>query len=61
MPNSWIRQLHQASTLADNDMMNELIKSIPESNTVLIHSLISLVDNFCYNQIMNSAQQAFNK
>ncbi|WP_434688302.1 cache domain-containing protein [Pseudanabaena minima] len=61
MPESWIRQLHYAATLADNDLINELIKSIPESNTVLIHSLISLVDNFCYNQIMNSSQQAFNK
>ncbi|OYQ64647.1 hypothetical protein B9G53_10765 [Pseudanabaena sp. SR411] len=61
MPDSWINQLHHAATLADNDLISELIKSIPESNTVLIHSLISLVDNFCYNQIMNSAQQASNK
>ncbi|MEA5477391.1 cache domain-containing protein [Pseudanabaena galeata UHCC 0370] len=61
MPDSWIRQLHQAATLADNDLISELLKSIPESNTVLIHSLISLVDNFCYNQIMDSSLQAFNK
>jgi CheY-like chemotaxis protein len=61
MPDSWNIQLHQAAMLADNDLITELIKLIPENNTILIHSLISLVDNFCYNQIMNSAQQAFKK
>jgi PAS domain S-box-containing protein len=61
MSDSWIAQLHQAAMLADNDLISELIKLIPENNTVLIHSLISLVDNFCYNQIMESTQQAFNK
>jgi PAS domain S-box-containing protein len=57
-PDSWIRQLHQAAMLADNDLISELIKAIPENNADLIHALISLADNFCYNQIMNSAQQA---
>ena len=61
MSNSWLKQLYQATMLADNDLITELIKLIPEDNTVLIHSLISLVDNFCYNQIMNSAQQALKK
>ena len=61
MPDNWIKELHQAAMLADNDLITELIKSIPENNTSLIHALISLVDNFCYNQIMDSTQQAFDK
>lgn len=54
MPDSWIKELHQAAMLADNDLIAALIKLIPENNTILIHALISLVDNFCYNQIMDS-------
>jgi PAS domain S-box-containing protein len=54
MPDSWIKELHQAAMLADNDLITALIKLIPENNTILIHALISLVDNFCYNQIMDS-------
>jgi PAS domain S-box-containing protein len=61
MPDDWIRQLQQAATLADNDLIADLIKDIPINNTVLIQSLISLVDNFCYNQIMNLAQQVLEK
>ena len=61
MPDSWIKELHQAAMLADNDLITELIKLIPENNTILIHALICLVDNFCYNQIMNSTQQAFDQ
>ena len=56
-----LKNLHQAAMLADNDLITELIKSIPENNTILIHALISLIDNFCYNQIMDSTQQVFGK
>ncbi|PZO40830.1 MAG: hypothetical protein DCF19_11005 [Pseudanabaena frigida] len=61
MPESWTNQLHQAAMLADNDLISELIGTIPANNTVLIQSLISLVDNFCYNQIMSLTQQTINK
>ncbi len=61
MPDSWIKELHHAAMLADNDLITELIKSIPRNNTILIRTLVSLVDNFCYNQIMDSTQQAFDK
>ncbi len=59
MPDSWTTQLYQAATLADNDLIAELIKAIPTNNTVLIQSLVSLMDNFCYNQIMSVSQQTF--
>jgi PAS domain S-box-containing protein len=60
-PSDWTSQLHQASILADNDLILELIKDIPASNIVLSQSLISLMDNFCYNQIMNITKQALEK
>jgi CheY-like chemotaxis protein len=57
-PHSWTAQLYQAAMLADNDLMFELIKDIPSSNIVLSQTLISLMGNFCYNQIMNIAKQS---
>jgi signal transduction histidine kinase/CheY-like chemotaxis protein len=60
-PHSWTAKLHQAAMLADNDLILELIKDIPASNIVLSQSLISLMDNFCYNQIMNITKQALEK
>jgi len=61
MSDSWITQLHEAATLADNDLIADLVKSVPPDNNSLIQSLISLVDNFCYNQIIKSTQQALKK
>ncbi|WP_055074508.1 cache domain-containing protein [Pseudanabaena sp. 'Roaring Creek'] len=61
MPDHWIAQLNQAAMLADNDLINGLVEEIPEDNTVLIYSLIALVDNFCYNQIMGLTKQALHK
>nr|WP_242018435.1 cache domain-containing protein [Pseudanabaena sp. FACHB-1998] len=58
MSDSWNARLYQAATLADNELIADLIKEIPINNTVLIQSLVSLVDNFCYTQLMNLTQQA---
>lgn len=58
MPNVWIAQLHQAATLADNDLIAELLKSISTNNPHLTQGLTKLVDNFGYNQIMVLAQNA---
>ena len=60
-PSDWTSRLHEAAMLADNDLILELIKDIPASNIVLSQSLISLMDNFCYNQIMNITNQALEK
>ncbi|MBD2187601.1 ATP-binding protein [Pseudanabaena mucicola] len=57
MPDIWLQKLQQAATLADNDLIHELIKEIPSNNTVLIQSLLSLIDNFCYNQIIELTQK----
>ncbi|PSB01063.1 hybrid sensor histidine kinase/response regulator [Merismopedia glauca] len=57
MPNTWISQLHQAATLADNDLIAELVKAIPATNAPLTQALMSLVDSFGYNQIMILTQE----
>jgi PAS domain S-box-containing protein len=61
MPPEWIEQLANAAMLADNDLIAELVKAIPTANSAIAHAITSLVDNFCYNQIMVSAQQAQNQ
>ncbi len=60
MPNTWIVELYEAATLADNDLLATLIQSIPSSHTALARALINLIDNFDYNQIMILAQQVLN-
>ena len=60
-PPDWTAQLYQAAMLADNDLILALIQDIPINNTILSQSLISLMDNFCYNQIMNITKQALEK
>ncbi|OIP74951.1 MAG: hypothetical protein AUK48_08640 [Oscillatoriales cyanobacterium CG2_30_44_21] len=54
-PKDWVKQLQLAATLADNDLITELLKEVPSNDPLLIQSLISLVNNFCYNQIIASA------
>ncbi len=58
MPTSWLKKLHRSASMADSDLIAELAEDIPSNNTALIHSLLSLADNFCYNQIMGLAQEA---
>lgn len=57
MPVTWISQLHQAATLADNDLIAELVTAIPTSNAPLIRGLMTLVDNFGYDRIMILTQE----
>ncbi|MEE3719615.1 PAS domain S-box protein [Tumidithrix elongata RA019] len=58
MPRDWIERLHQAAMLADNDLITELARAIPEKNIGFSNALTSFIDNFCYNQIMVLAQEA---
>jgi PAS domain S-box-containing protein len=60
MPNTWVAQLYQAATLADNDLIADLLKSIPATKAPLTLALTSLVDNFGYNQIMVLTQNSLN-
>jgi PAS domain S-box-containing protein len=52
MPDTWVAQLYQAATLADNDLISELVAAIPANNLPLTQALTNLVDSFAYDRIM---------
>ncbi|MBW4617988.1 MAG: PAS domain S-box protein [Cyanosarcina radialis HA8281-LM2] len=56
MPNTWVDRLHQAATLADNELIGKLIEEIPATDAALKRSLLSLVDDFRYQHLMELTQ-----
>ncbi len=58
MPQLWLNQLLQAATLADNDLVSDLVQTIPDDKGDLGKFLINLMQNFEYNQIRKLAQIA---
>jgi PAS domain S-box-containing protein len=52
MPNTWITQLHEAATLADRELIAKLVEEIPPARASLAQVLLSLVEDFGYQQIM---------
>ena len=61
MPQEWLTQILQAATLADNDLITDLVHAIPADRDNLAKSVISLMQNFEYNQIRELAQTAIGK
>jgi PAS domain S-box-containing protein len=57
MPNTWVAQLHQAATLADNELISKLMKEIPAIHAAFGRALLSLVDDFRYHDLMDLTQQ----
>jgi len=58
MPADWITRLHQAARSLDAELMNRLIKQIPESNYSLAIALSDLINNFRFDRIMELTQTA---
>jgi PAS domain S-box-containing protein len=56
MPNGWVAKLYKAATLADNELIFQLLAEIPESNITLTNTLVDLVSNFRYDKIMQAAK-----
>ncbi len=46
MPSNWLKNLYQAATELDDDLILELINNIPSENNFLADKLKHLVDNF---------------
>ncbi len=61
MPPEWIAQLNRAATLADEELIFQLIEQIPESNTPLAEALTDLVNNFRCDKIMHLTQPAIDE
>jgi CheY-like chemotaxis protein len=53
MPSEWVSQLRQAASLADLELMTQLIQAIAQSNPPLAEALAALIDDFRYDQILN--------
>jgi len=52
MSSQWLEQMYQAAYDVDFEVMNELIKQIPASQSTLSSALIDCVNNFKYDQVM---------
>jgi PAS domain S-box-containing protein len=61
MPTLWIAKLFRAATLADNDLIFQLLTEVPESNATLANALSDLVNNFRYDKIMQAAKIVSNE
>ncbi len=57
MPPDWVEQLHQAAIKVNAKLVFQLIEQIPKSNTHLANSLTELVNNFCFEEIVELTQQ----
>ena len=60
MPTEWITQLHYFATAADSEQISQLLNQIPPENTSLAEALQDLVDNFCFEQIVDLANKSLN-
>jgi len=56
MPKDWVAQLHQAARGADDELMLNLIRQIPETERRLANSLTELVLNFRCDRIMSLSE-----
>ena len=52
MPMEWVEQLHQAATKVNAKLVLNLIEQIPESHPHLADALTHLVNNFCFEEIV---------
>jgi PAS domain S-box-containing protein len=58
MPSNWIARLHESASLADNELIFQLLTEIPDSNAVLTDTLVQLVHDFRYDKIMQASKNS---
>lgn len=56
MPTEWIGSLHQAATKVNAKLVINLIEQIPETHISLRTALTQLVDDFCFEEIVELTQ-----
>jgi PAS domain S-box-containing protein len=56
MPSDWISRLHASASLADNELIFQLLTEIPDSNAVLTDALVQLVHDFRYDKIIQASK-----
>jgi PAS domain S-box-containing protein len=57
MPSEWVKQLYQAAANVNSKLVLKLIEEIPEEHQALAIALTQLVDDFCFEEIVELAQQ----
>ena len=57
MPALWIEELHQAAIAVDGEKILCLIEEIPRDRNDLIEALTELVDNYCFDEIINLIEE----
>ncbi|UBF29211.1 PAS domain S-box protein [Kovacikia minuta CCNUW1] len=60
MSPQWITQLHQAALRVDANQILKLIEQIPESDSALARSLKRLVNDYCFDEILELTQANLN-
>ncbi|MBW4495805.1 MAG: PAS domain S-box protein [Oscillatoria princeps RMCB-10] len=58
MPAQWVAQLRHAALCADDELILELLKEIPETNAALSCALADLVSNFRFDRLAGLTQPA---
>ena len=58
MPAKWIASLHQAAVEVDGDRLIQLINEIPDEHSSLAVALTELVNNYCFDEIINLAEES---
>jgi PAS domain S-box-containing protein len=57
MPSDWTQQLHQAAANVNSKLVLKLIEAIPQDQTSLATALTQLVDDFCFEEIVELTQR----
>jgi PAS domain S-box-containing protein len=60
MPGEWIQQLNQAAMKVNAKLVSQLIHQIPEEQAPLANALTQLVDDFCFEEIVDLTKQFSN-
>ena len=58
MPAKWIASLHQAAVEVDGGRLIQLINKIPDEHSSLAVALTELVNNYCFDEIINLAEES---
>lgn len=61
MPKEWVTSLHLAAVEVDAGLILQLIEKIPEKYVVLAKELTNLVQNFCFDEILELVEENSNK
>lgn len=57
MPATWVASLRQAAIAVDGDLLMRLINEIPDEHFVLAEALTELVNNYCFDEIIDLTEE----